>query len=510
PLDIDATLGLDLRNASLFKKAVFPRIPAGRYVIRIRGGLDGQRYIGSQPITITENTSTRIFCRLEGTLSVALQDQDNEGIPGVDIRLLTDNVAIALNATDSHGAATLHAPMPGSYHLQATYKGFILHEQEIRLPHLNTIEVTVELHDLDVTITDRLGMPPGVTLQPVLTSSEMTTPILLTGTDRGGGRYHYEDLPSGPYTLRLRYKSYTLERDITIPASTVDVTFPAVYTLDVATRNARGMPQDYTIEITRDGRVIETDELPPGQYHVTAHDDNDVVAERDVFITGDTSIQMVSGQQPLFPLFGSIAIILAAAGIMSLLQRSGQLTLQRVLLITAAALLLLAPLQSWWQLDGSQGALDVTTQVYLLPAEMVTTGTAPGYTGGDIADLPGLFNTMGTAVAGLLFTAAVLLALYHLQRRWWLPLLAGLAGLAGIVVFTVGMSTAADVITGSLWGSGDVSIALSGYDAGSVAASWSPALGFYLALAGVILLLAGLRAQLRRALHWLWRRIPTF
>lgn len=505
PLDAGAPLGLDLGNVSLFKTAVFPRVPAGRYTIRVKGGLDGQRYIGMQPVTVTGDTETRVLCRLEGSLTVAMHDHNNEGIEGIDIRLLSQDATVASNVTGSDGTATLKAPMPATYTLQARHRGFILHEQQIRLPHLGSIALTAGLHSLDVTIHDALGMPPGVQLQPVLTSSEMTTRQLLQGERRGDGHFYFERLPTATYTLRVRYKSFTLEQDVEIPGSAVDVTFPATYRLEVTCRNARGIPQDCSIAVTRNGQSIEAAKLPPGSYHLAARSGGDIVAERDVFVTSATSIELVTAKQPLYPLLGTIIVVAAAGLALYMLRR--RLNLQRAAYLAAAALLLIAPLHTWWQLHGSSGSLAVTTSVYLLPAEMVTIGEGAGYTGGDIAGLPSLFAVMGTVVAALTFAAGGLLVLHllYMRRRRWLPLLALAAASLAVATFAVGMSMAAEVVTGGLWGSGRVTLALPGIAGTSVAASWSPALGFWLAVAGIAALLLGARSAIARGLRWLRR-----
>jgi hypothetical protein len=509
PLDVDALLGLDLRNATVFKTAVFPRVPPGRYVIRVRGGLDGRRYIGARAVTVDKNMSARVWCRLEGSLDVAVYDQHGNGIPGVAVRLLDDDASIAGNTTGSDGTATLRAPMPASYLLRASYKGFVLHERDIRLPRLSGIEVTAELHDLDVVVKDRLDMPPGVPLQPVLTSPDMATSTLLQGEHRGDGSYRYTDLPAGGYVLRIRYKSVLVERDVTVPSDIVAVPFPAAYHLRVSCHDRRGLPEDCDIMLMRDGRRVDTAELPPGEYHVTAVDDRETVAERDIMVTGDTSINMVTTQQPLYPLLGSVAVIVLA-GLALLLQRS-RLTWHRGLLIAAIALLLVAPLHGWWQLTGSHGATEMETNVYLLPAEMITTGHAPDYAGGSIAELPGLFYTMGSAVAGLLAAAVGLLMVYWYHRRAWLPWLAVGASVAAVVLFTLGMSLASEVLVGDLWGSGTVAISLPGLDNGSsLHASWHPALGFWLAVLGVIALVGAQHRHVVAMLRRLRRHIPTF
>ncbi len=510
PLDVGAPLGLDLGNASLFKTAVFPRVAAGFYVVKVKGGLDGRRYIGTKAIELTGDMSTRVICRLEGILRVAMRDQHGDGIEGIDIRLLSQDATVASNVTGSDGTAALRAPMPAAYTLQARHRGFVLHEQQIRLPHPGGVALTAAFHSLDVTIRDTLGMPPGVQLQPVLTSGEMVTSTLLTGEQRSNGCYRFERLPAASYTLRVRYKSFTLERDVEIPGSHVTVTFPAAYQLEVACRNSRGMRQDCSIAITRNGHQIEATELPPGSYHIVARSGGDVVGERDVFVTAATSVDLVTAKQPLYPLLGTVIVIAAAGAMVYLLRR--RLTLQRAAYLAAAVLLLVAPLHTWWQLHGGSDGLDVASSVYLLPAKMVTLGSDTGYMGGDIAGLPSLFAAMGTVVAALTLAAGVLLVLHllYLERWRWLPLLALLAASLAVALFTVGMSMAAAVVTGSLWGSGRVALALPGIGSARVAASWMPALGFWLAVAGIAVLLSGARGVIARGLRWLHGRIPTF
>lgn len=476
----------DWRNASLRKKAVFPHVSPGHYVVRVRSGF-GEDYVGASVLEVTGATSLHVWCGWEGRVEVTVVDREGAGIPGVMVRAERDGYILAANSTNQQGRAWLAVPAPARYTLTARYKGFLLMEEPVTLLFRHHTQVNQELCNLEVTVRDTLGMPPGVHLSPVLSSPAMAEETLLTATEVSPGLYQFTDLPAASYTLRIRYKSFIVSQEVDVSSQqSLKVTFPATYPLDITALDIRGQPlSGGNIVISRAGMSVTERQVPPGTYHIEVRREGKVIGHRSLLLTGERDVVMVTTHRPLFPLLLTGLAVVGGAALLFWQRR--RLSVPLLLLVAAGVMLVASLVQPWWTLTGDGAHLDVTTQVFLVPARMVTVGQGPEVMNGEVASVPSLFTALLNLVIVLGGAGVVgVIAIIFLRRAWlYLPTWGALGGALG--AFTYGMGLAAEIITGSFWGSGVIDLSVPGSASVAVECSWSPGTGYYMALASLLL-----------------------
>jgi len=491
----DDQLNIDWSNVSVRKRVVFPNVPPGSYVVKVRNGL-AQRYVGATVVEVRENTSVRVWCRWQGMVSLTINDENGDGIAGVIVRAERDGHIFATNVTNDVGVTQLVVPAPAGYTITARYKGFAVMQKSLGLIFRHQDVIMQELHDLEVVVEDLLGMPPGVLITPVLRSTAVTENKALLGVDEGGGYYRFFDLPPDRYTLQIRYKSFIVTEAVQLSGNDrIELTFPAAYTLNIVTRNARGgLLSGRNILIARNGEDITSKQLPPGVYEIRIRRDNNIIGERTIMLTEDRDIIMVTSHQPLFPLLVTL-LALGSAGIGGWCFRR-RFSLPEGALLLAIVLLVISLVQPWWALEGDSASLDVTSRVFLIPANMVTMGKGLGVENGEVASMPSLFTTMLVAVGMLsVFSIAASVAVLMMRRVWLYLVSVGTLG-GALVVFSAGMGTAAEIITGTFWGSGTIDLSVPGSATVSMVSTWSPSTGYYLVLAAFLLVISSLLMHL--------------
>ena len=479
---IDGKVRFDWKNATLMKKAVFIDVKPGEYMVKV---FRRDKYVGAKPVYVDRDMAVHVICGFEGNVRLRISDQNGNEISNADIFLQKNGKIYSFNSTGIDGRAVVRAPSPSAYALKVCYKGFVVYEENVSLPAFAERKVQVELSDLDVYVADALNLPPGVAISPVLTSSEMEKPANIYGEEVSPGQYSFKDLPSASYTLYLRYKSFSVSREVSIPDERyVHVTFPAVYLLKVKPLNSRGMKiEGVDIEIRREGKIIKNNEVPPGKYDVVLKEGGKIIGRREVFVTQDTELSMVTSKGVIFPEIFSAIIIAVAALIIFFKKRS----VRRIFIISSAALLLMSTLYPWWHMEGN-GNMHVSTKVYLVPAKMVTVGAADNFLNGEVASMPSLFSTMIFVVMAMLLLSAVAIAAFLILQKKVIFVAAMAFSISSILIFSYGMSQVTDATTGSFWGSGMINITLPGMSE-ELHCVWSPSVGYYMAILAVILLL---------------------
>jgi hypothetical protein len=211
-------------------------------------------------------------------------------------------------------------------------------------------------------------------------------------------------------------------------------------------------------------------------------------------LTEGRTVTMVTTQQPLFPLL--VTLLAIGGGTLSVWFGRHRFSCFDLALVLAMVLLIIGLVQPWWVLDGEGATLEVVSNVFLLPADMVTLGQGPGVANGEVASVPTLFTTMLHAVVVLSVSGIVTIIVARRLRSRWLYLVPVGALAGSLVIFTLGMGTAAEIITGDFWGSGALDLSVPGSPTVRVAATWAPSTGYFLTGAALILVLAVLLAHL--------------
>ncbi len=499
----DGKIRFDWRNASLMKKALFRNVREGRYIVKVFRGMR-EKYVGAKSVYVDGDISVHIPCSFEGKAYVKISDQNGNGIDNVEVCLEKDGDIYSSNSTGESGDAALYAPMASKYVLKAYYKGFEIYSETLSFLSFVRRDAEIELNDMVVHITDSMGLPPGVKISPVLTSREMKREMSIYGEEISPGTYIFRELPSAPYTLQIRYKSFDVKKDVDFPEEkNVEVMFPAVYSLGIRALNSRGTEvKGIDIEVKRDGKDADITSIPPGRYEVLLMDNGKIVGEREVFITGDTELDMVTLKKPSFPGIASAAIISIA--LLFIFVR--KMTPYEIFIISGVVLLMLSTLYPWWHMEGN-GGVDVSTNVYLIPAKMVTMGTGNGFINGEVASLPSLFSTMILSVIAMLSLASISLLAFVVFRKKFVLLAAIAFSALPVITFSYGMSRITDATTGSFWGEGELGISLPGMSEMVIHCNWHPSVGYYIAILGAIISLASFIFAFRHSFPKVLKRL---
>jgi len=495
----------DWRNTSLFKKIVFPELSTGSYVIKIYiKTKDGNKYVGVQTIDLKKDTTTNIFCHQQGEIKITVNDQNNKPVPKAQCYLILGNMSIAEATTTEKEETTIAAPT-GNYQLRIIYKGFKIHEKEIKIGLLQKEEkIKLTLSNLKLIVKDKLDLPPGIKIIPIMTSDEMETPLNIQSQEEKPGIYNFINLPSATYKIQISYKNYLDEKTVKIPdEDTASMIFSAIFKFTVNVYDARGSPLgDTKIVIKRDNKTLPdiTDkdgvtvfEIPGGSYIVGASDNENNIGEKAVDILRDETTYLVTSKEPIFP-----SIIMAGAGALTLLSLVlvilKKIRLKTFLKILGIALILVALVLPWWQLYGSNASsVERTTNTYLLPQTMITTTVANNVQESELANVPAEFTiflfaiTIVAAVSILPILGSILL-----QKRKKISIVLHVFGIILLIltvsIFTYAFGELTKVGLGSLQGSGTLEILpLNSKDYVEISASWGLSSGFYLIVLTIIL-----------------------
>ena len=504
----------DIRNSSLWKHYRFENLEAGRYVIKVfRENLrigDQRRFIGVEIIDLSSDSQIHVFCRPQGTCVVTLVDQSGDGIKNADIQLIQNGLVIAQNKTNEEGIARLSAPCNRrqSYQLSVILQGFELINESIRLRYSRIViplKKTVQLDQFDWTVTleDLWGLPPEVEITPRLISSQMQTPTMISPTQTTENSFQFTSLPPATYQLQIRYKSFTLEEEVTIPSDDISLVFPAVYPVSFHVYDARGSALgDTDVQMSRGGisQQVPTKgsaadlSIPPGLYTITVMMQGTLIGQRSLLVMGDRSVDLITQQESILPL-----ILMVISGLMMFIGILIGIQKKDVafsLIFLIIGLIILSFVFPWWSLQGASQDVQTASDLYLLPFSFVSMTIAPQVMTGELSFVPEIFTTVMFVIPIVSFIVALLLIIplfiqKALGKKWRLLLRIGSFVLISgtMILFVVAMSAFAEVGVGSLIGQGTIDISIQGEEGTSpLLCHWGPALGFWLYGTATILL----------------------
>jgi hypothetical protein len=421
------------------------------------------------------------------------------------------------NITDSNGLTLLKAPYyhGDPYILKAYYKGILVYGDYLRksLLTLNVV-MDIELNDFSVEIRDSHNLPPGVEITPLLLGLENNDNIKIIPEEMDEGTYNFKGIPSGKYKLQITYANFIDEKVIHLPidGNSINIPFSAKFDLFIDLFDIRAnslTDEDIKFKILREGmQTFETGKqkfsMPPAHYTITAYHDEEVVGTKQVELTSNRNIKLVtklSSQYPMIIIGSTICFI----GMIIILIYMKILSYHDLLTFLAIAFIILTLIQPWWELyaTSSTPLADRSAQLLIYPQVMIESTTYNQKTTYDIAEMPEIFIDFLGKVVIIIYTIIMLLGLsfisLKLRKRKYFFLLHFLAILLMIVIvsmFFLGISKVTEASIGPVQGESTISIALE--ETVTMQASWGFSSGFYLIIIAAILIFISLLLEVKK------------
>ncbi|HVQ00230.1 MAG TPA: hypothetical protein VMT57_01820 [Candidatus Thermoplasmatota archaeon] len=509
---------LNLRNLSLFKKITFQYLEPGEYLVKVfrDNSFIGKehQFIGYKLVDLSQNQTIQIRCHWQGKADVHLADEQGRGIGGAEVVLSDGTTVIAQNITDQQGNARLFAPcgIGRQYTLQIFDQGFLVDNEQVKFHVFRTVfplhrSLQLSEYDWQFTLVDTWGLPLAVSITPQLSSDAMKQPVVLSPSEHGPNNYLFTQLLPASYHLRLQYKSFRLDENITIPAAETSYIFPVTFPVTFHVVDTRGLGvSDGTFLVNRSGKSLVRSlndstalvSLPPGDYAVSVVSHDTVISKRPVTVTSERSVELISTQEPWYPLIVILSFLVI--GIFAMVYSVMKRNLMMGLVSLAVCLTVVACMLPWWSLAGNTPQVTTSSTLYLVPPTFVTTTTTASVLTGELATLPDMFSIvimvlLVVIVAGCLLCCVSLL-LQRMQRpRMQLISVVGAILLlaSALAVFLVAMTLYSEVSVGSILGAGVVEVSVPGMsDQVSIPCNWGPASGFVVFVLAFVLLLAAL------------------
>jgi hypothetical protein len=505
----------DWKNLSLFKKIRFPDLDSGEYLVKIFREnprfSDQRQYIGFGIVNLSKNTDIKINCRPQGVIAIALTDQEGKGVEDARCVLQVDNMVITETVSDLDGKTNLSAPCYSSkpYQLKIFYQGFLIEEEQVTLNILRRFidlkkSFSLERYSLVLRVTDTWGFPPAVDINPTLISKDMVATTTIRGVPLEAGQYRFDNLLPASYRLSMSYKVFRLEENFTLgKATTLDVMFPAEFSLDFSVFNSyadRLSSGDISLE--RNGKTASISiqqngtasaMVPPGDYMVLVHADNELIAQQQTQVRGEKTMDIVTTQVSfLHTLIVYLGVILMICAIVLFFWKKN---IAICLTLITIGLLIITLVTPWWVLNGENGAISTTTNSFVVPPQIITLTKSSNVIGGEISAVPedvtmvlGILSLLVAITCLFLFLS--LLTMKRLRKTTMiLSLLSIVILVLSLIVFVYAFSQLTQVGVGSFMGSGNLDITIPGEsEQKTISCSWSPGIGFYLLIPSIILL----------------------
>jgi hypothetical protein len=434
-------------------------------------------------------------------INIYFKDQQNGGIPGIHVYLRNkNNVLFDENVTQNDGYVTLRAPYnpKDPYTIKAEYKDFIIYEKDLKnsLRKL-TLQISIDLYDLTVEVTDTFHLPPGVDMTPMLLTTRENRTIQLTPEDHGKGMYFFQAIPAGDYFVQLAYGDTVDQLLVTIPDSDdiVHMNFTAVYGLTIDLFDSTGNIVDQSgisFKVFRDNQmVLQTNQtqfsLPPAHYRIEAYAKEVLIGTEDITFTNSRHLTFVTTLSSLFPTLIEIFIVLFL-GTLLVFTVAKKFSLPSFLKCLAVALIILALFQPWWVFSGSSTApiAQRTTSLYTNPGVMVESTTYNSGTSLALAEMPDVFITFLGMIMPVVILLCVVLSssviLKKLKKRNYSFLLSITSMILFVTLlsaFFIGTQKLCETSIGPVQGQGIITVIIEGTEV-HLKSNWGFGIGYYL------------------------------
>lgn len=513
---IKTILGIfNWKNASFYKKIIFPGLEQGKYVIKIfkeNPFLAKERqYIGFAVVEVSKNTEIDIYCRIQGNVQFDIKDQDKKGIENARIIFESQGEIIAESFTNKNGLAELKAPsIPTKpYKMKVYYQGFLIDEKEIKLGFINRFkEVTqsysIKQYSINLNVVDNWNFPPDIEINPTLTSANMANPIFIQAEKIKEGEYQFKHIYPSDYSLIMSYKSYETEVDVSIKDDmTLDLVFPAEYKVDFLVMDSYGQQTaDKKIKISRNSKNVmlnAKDErrtsisIPPGEYEISVLSDDEVIGKQIIQVRGEKNVDIVTKEGSILHLIITLLGVILSLYSFFIVFRKKQL--YKGLKLLVVAFIIFALFSSWWVLNGDDGTTSTSTNTYLFPSKIVSITESYNIVGGEVSQVPEevamvlnlLFILL--SLTGFVLIGSILTINKKRKTTILFSILSIILIILTIFLFIYTMSQLTELGIGSFIGDGDIEIGLPGIgESKTLSSSWGPGIGFYLVIISLIIL----------------------
>ncbi len=504
--------GLSIRPIFGIPKIKIPKLAAGEYIVKIyRKILSGEKkLIGISSCIIEEDKTINILCTWQQKIKIITKDQNQRKIENVYLTISKNNTVFFQNITakNKDTVFNINFNIYRDYVLKAVYKGFIFYDRV--LPRLKkNIEINLDLYNLEINVKDELGFSPGVDLKPILTSSEMDIPIDLFPEEIESGKYIFKNLPPAKYKLSILYGKFFDEIFIDVPQDGVTnfIDFNAKFDLQTNIFDDRGNKienDDLKLDIIRNGLIIYSSitpedkiSLPPGKYSINVYLENKIVGEKNVDLTNNKNIKIITNIKSIIPIITTGIIIFFILEILVLFAFK-KISLNTFLKLFSIALIILSIFQPWWALNGHSDfyVTEQRSEMFIQPQTMIESIKSKGQIYNEIATLPDMFTGFVGTLLLIVYTGIVLLGLSFipnilLKRRFFIVLIS--ASIIFIILvalaFSFGMSKITELSLGSLNGQGLIDLILPNGETVYMHVTWGLSVGFYLCIIAAVLLI---------------------
>ena len=512
------------RSFLIRAKKTFSGVLEGDYLVKIFFKWGNKKiFTGSTVLHLNRDTRINVFCTWERTIKFTFIDQNGQGIPGVHGWLTNkEGVLYDENITQNNGELIVRAPFDrrDPYILRAEYNGLTIYDGTLQktIRKLNK-QVTLELYDLTVVITDALELPPGVELTPVLVTPDDNKTVQITPKENNKGSFLFENVPAGEYHLQISFGEFIDDIHVTIPTpgNVILMKFSALFNLIIDLFDSKGntlVNDDIEFHIFRDNQTIvktkeKTITLPPARYTIQAYLDNKLIGVKPVELTNDKHLTFVTTIESLFPLVLSLLFYMLF-GVFVILTLLKKFSLSSLLKSLAILLIILSFFQPWWLFTGSSSTLpaEKNTALYVNPGMMIETRNYYGEVSLNLAEIPDIFLLLLGWIVPFASLACVCIGGGIILRRTKKKNYAFLLSIIGVILlgillsaFSYGTTRLIETSLGSVQGEDYLSVSMGSEDV-MMHSSWGFSAGFYIVciaiLVAAIAVLLDIRMRLKQ------------
>lgn len=505
----------DWKNSSFFKKAVFHNVASGTYIIKIYQENPllhpTRQFIGLSTCQISEDKNIHIYCHPQRTIECIVKDQNKKIVENVHINLLKNNIIITQGITKKDGKLILNAPASNKeYNLQVWYDGFLVRKEPILLRLLNPVtqkrDFELVQFNVSLIILDSWNLPPAVSLSPSV--FDTTNRLIRSAEKISASQFMFSNLLEKIYTLSIKYKAFTYHENINVSKNKdIFIQFPANYSTTFTILDSRGLPlpecilrltrQDKELNIkTKNEKISVT--IPPATYNAEIISHGEIISKRNITIHSSSQFELISNKEPIFPIV-FIFLVMAIIILFGFIVYNKRKPISKLVLLIPFAFILISLVFPWWTIQGSTSTITTSTNLYLVPSNMITITNSATVTGGEQAFLPELFTLVLTAIIILILAAAILFNILIFGRKLGLKRAMVLRSttifllICVLFSFFIIMNSISEVGVGSFLGQGIITVSIPGEsEPANIMCSWGPSTGFYLIVAAIIFCLIDL------------------